>query len=120
AAVRHDERDAAQLGRLAVRMDRDDGLELLVVDEQVATRPDRTQADVHVLEDAVLAKEDAAAADLERAVLGPEVGQVVPQRLVDVVAVGALHDLDLTEILEPLDALAERHDLVFELLELVG
>ncbi len=53
-----------------------------------------------------LPSEDALAADLQRGVVVEEVGERAPLRLVHVVAVGVLHDLDIGEVLQALDAVA--------------
>src|SRR6185503_14026153 len=48
--------------------------------------------------DAVLAGVDAARADLERAVVGEQIDDLVPQHLVRVIAVAALQILDLVDV----------------------
>ncbi len=52
-------------------MNSGDVLKLLMVDQDAWRRAYRAKADIHVLEDAVLAGKDASAADFQRAVFSP-------------------------------------------------
>jgi hypothetical protein len=117
AARTHDEGDATRFGGDAIFMDRRQALELLVVDQQAVARTHRAEADRHVFIDAIRTKEHTLAANLERAVVGEQIRYRAPLRLVDVVAVGVLHDLDFGEVLEAFDARAECIQFSFERLQ---
>ena len=88
----------------AVGADGHNILELLVIHQQVARRTYRTKPHIHVFEHAILAGENAAPADLQGAVFGPQIMQRIPQGFVDVVAVGALQDFYFFNVLEALGA----------------
>ena len=105
----HERAPAAARG-LAVLGDRDDALELLVVDDLLALRPGRAKADAHILQHALLAEEHAAAADLQRRIVDEQIGDIVPHRLVDIIAVAALQPLAGALVLDPLDACRKRGD----------
>jgi hypothetical protein len=83
----HDEGREARFGGLAIGVDRDDALELLVVVHLAAHGTDRPETGAQVFEHAIVAEEYAAAADFERAVFGEEILDVVPLHLVDIVAI---------------------------------
>src|SRR5580658_766352 len=70
-------------------------------------RAELAEPDMHVFEDSRPAEEYALAADLQRCVRCKKIRQVVPLRLVHVVAVGILDDFHIGQILQTLDAPAE-------------
>jgi hypothetical protein len=72
----------------------------------VAALAQRTE----VLPDALAPAEHAVLADLQRGVVGEQVGHLVPLSLVEVVAVGALQALDVADVLQAFHARLElRH-----------
>ena len=95
----------AHLGRLAVGRDMDDGLVLHVVAEPVLGR---TFLAEHVEQErahALAADVDTALRELDRAVRGEQVREIVPEVLVEVVAVRARQVVDLVEVLGARDLL---------------
>ena len=72
------------------------------------------EPDVHVFEHARAAEKHTLAADLQGRIRREQIRQVVPLRLVDVVAIGVLHDLDIGQILQALDAIAEAVQLLLD------
>ena len=91
----HDERAPAGLRGLAVVRDVHDGLQLDVLVQAAFGQADLAAAErVEIRAHALLADVHAVLRDLDGAVLREQVGDVVPLRLVDVVAVGTLQSLD--------------------------
>jgi hypothetical protein len=108
----HHEQARARARGLAVLGHVNHGLQVHVIEQPSVLLTDGTQV-VHVLANAILAVVDAAAEDLDDAVGGEEVRDIVLHRLIDVVAVNAREIFDCVEILEPLDlAFGLRHGLL--------
>src|SRR5690606_15330930 len=106
----------AGLRRAAVLRDGHDRHQLHVLVELALGEPGLAAAErVKVFADAFLADVDAVEPDLDRAVLREEVGGLVPETEVDVVAECTLKTLYRVQVLEALLAPFERLDAALEL-----
>ncbi len=91
------QRPPAALGVCAVRRDIHNGLDLGVIVQLAILR---LAQPLQVLQHPRPTDEDAAATDFQRAVLGIQIRNLLPQVLVHVVPVGTLQDLDLALIIQ--------------------
>ena len=100
----------ADLGRLAVGRDVDHGLILDVVAEPVLARAFLAEHVEQERAHALAADVGAALRELDRAVRGEQVREIVPEILVEVVAVRARQVVDLVEVLGARDLLLGLRD----------
>src|SRR6185437_7188440 len=107
----------ACLGRGAVRLNRDDRLQLDVVENRAVGEVGQL---VEIGADVVLSFVNAAQTDFESAILGEKIGDFVPFGFVDVVAVGILEIADVDVILRTLDLPRELRDLSLQRRDLGG